>query len=166
MRRRLLASAVVLSLAAAAADAEPVTDPAVRAEIEQIISQMNHDLDAENYEDYIAVWDAAATFDATGMDTIAGAEGVMAYLRTNQELGYITGKRHAVTNLSLTREGDVVRATYYLAVYERTQLPALIATAVITDDFAEIDGDWKIVRHVTSIDPAMFNAMAAMQQQD
>ena len=163
MRTLFLATAAALCLATAA-KAEPVTDPAIRTEIEQIIARMNHDLDAENYEDYIAVWDDAATFDATGQEQIVGADGVLAYLRTNQELGYITGKRHAVTNLSLTHEGDVVRASYYLAVYERAQLPALIATAVITDDFARVDGDWRIVRHDTSIDPAMFNAMAAMQQ--
>jgi 3-phenylpropionate/cinnamic acid dioxygenase small subunit len=169
MRRLRLASVFVLALATATAPltaaAEPVTDPAIRAGIEEIVARMNQDLDAEDYEAYIAVWDAGATFEATGQETITGADGVLGYLRKNQELGYITGKRHAVTNLSLRHEGDIVRATYYLAVYEREQVPALIATAVITDDFAQVDGEWRIVRHVTSIDPAMFNAMAAMQRE-
>lgn len=162
MRRLLLASTLALAVATAAS-AEPVTDPVVRAEIEEIVARMNQDLDAEDYAAYMTAWDEGATFEVTGQPVIEGAAGVLEYLKTNQALGYITGKRHAVTNLSIRQEGGVVRATYYLAVYEREQLPALIATAVITDDFAEVDGAWRIVRHVTAIDPAMFNAMAGAQ---
>lgn len=160
MRYTLFAALAALSLALPL-QAGPVTDPTVRAAIEQIVNQMNQDIDAENYDQYLSVWDAGAVFEVTGSDPMAGVEGIRTYLETNQALGYITGKRHAVTNLSLTEEGDLVRATYYLAVYERTAMPALIATAVITDDFRREGEGWRIVRHVTAIDPAMFNAMAA-----
>lgn len=142
------------------ARAEPVTDPAIRVAIEQLLAQMNQNLDAEDYNAYVSDWAADAVFESGISAPTTGVDAVMAYLRQNQEAGFITGKRHFTSNLTLEHVGDNVLASYYLAVFEREVAPALIATAFITDEFAMIDGAWRIVHHVTAIDPAMMNAMS------
>lgn len=140
--------------------AEPVSDPAIRVAIEQLLAQMNQNLDAEDYDAYVSVWAEDAVFESGVSAPTTGVDAVMAYLRQNQEAGFITGKRHFTSNLTLEHMGDNVLASYYLAVFEREVAPALIATALITDEFAMIDGAWRIVHHVNAIDPAMMNAMS------
>ena len=36
--------------------AQPVTDPAIHADIEQLLAAMNQALDAEDYDAYVTVW--------------------------------------------------------------------------------------------------------------
>jgi ketosteroid isomerase-like protein len=146
-------------------EAQPVTDPVIRADIEQLLAAMNQALDAEDYDAYVAVWAEDAIFESRVSDPVTGRDAVMACLRQNQEAGFITGKRHFISNPTLEEAGDNVLATYYLAVFERRIAPALIATALITDEFTQTDEGWRIVHHVTSIDPAMMNAMNSRNSQ-
>ncbi len=154
---RLVLIAAALAALPLAAVADP--DPATRVEIEQILAQMNQDLDAEEYDAYVSVWADDAVFETGISEPVIGVDAVMDYLRQNQAAGFITGKRHFISNLTLEHAGGNVIASYYLAVFEREVAPALVATAFITDEFAVVDGEWRIVHHVTSIDPAMMNAM-------
>ena len=143
--------------------AEPMNDPAIRAQIADILARMNQNLDAEDYEAYISVWTEDAIYDPHLSPATTGVDAIKEFLRRNNEAGFITGKRHSISNLTLDRLGNNVLASFYLSVFERVEAPRLIATAFITDEFALIDGAWKIVRHVTRIDPGMTKAMKPNQ---
>jgi ketosteroid isomerase-like protein len=152
----LLASAMVLAPMAQAQSAIPVED---QLAIHDTIARMNQLIDAEDYETYVNLWAEDATFDSGFTPESVGREPILEYLRAGQAAGAITGKRHVATNIVLDTEDDRIIATYYLSVMERQTMPALVATAFITDEFEERDGRWMVVRHVTSVDPALMNAM-------
>lgn len=154
----LLALAAAPSLALAQAAPIPVED---RLAIEEIVARMNHLIDAEDYDAYLEIYAENAVFDSGFAEPTTGRAPIRAFLDANNASGFIVGKRHAVTNLILDREGDRIVATYYLTVLEREETPGVVATAVIRDEFEERDGAWLVVRHVTRVDPALMNATGA-----
>ena len=64
-----------------------------------------------------------------------------------------------MSNLMMLQSGDRVIAQYYLSVFEREQTPAVVATAFIVDEFEQQDGEWRVVRHVITVAPAIFNTL-------
>src|SRR3712207_5387020 len=74
-----------------------------------------------------------------------------------------TLKRHITTNHLIDDDGDAATVRSLLVVCEGEALPAVGATADITDVLRKVDGAWKVARHHVVIDPAMRNAMSQAQ---
>lgn len=70
-----------------------------------------------------------------------------------------TLKRHLALNHRFSQEGEHIRVDYLLLVVEGELLPNVIATAQVQDIFTLEDGEWKILKHLVTIDPAMFNLL-------
>jgi len=160
-RLRATFLAIVLTLLAlpTLANAQESIAPADYITIQNTISRMNYLIDQEDYQTYLTLWAEDATFNSGFAPETTGRAAILDFLETMQAQGAITGKRHVASNLVLSADGEQIVVTYYLTVLERETLPALVATAFITDVFEQRDGEWLIVRHVTSVDPAVMNAM-------
>lgn len=70
-----------------------------------------------------------------------------------------TLKRHFALNHRFSEEGENVNVDYLLLVVEAEILPNVIATAQVQDFFTLEKGEWKILKHLVNIDPAMFNLL-------
>lgn len=138
---------------------EEQLSPETRLEIADILARMNSAIDREDYDEYITYFADTFTFDSGFGEPMSDEASLLEFLRQNQASGFIVGKRHVMSNLIFTESGDRVVAEYYLSVFERETTPMLVATAVIVDEFEQIDGEWCVVRHVTRVDPALFNVM-------
>ncbi len=90
---------------------------------------------------------------------VQGIEALRGFLEASE--GGTSGKRHVATNVVLDPMDEGVRATSYLTVIEREDIPAVVATAVITDELVRAGGSWKVRRHEVRIDPGMMKAFAA-----
>lgn len=122
-----------------------------------IIARMNQAVDLEDYALYASFYAADGVIDSGFGDPVEGHEAIVASLE--QSAPFITNKRHAAANVVLTGSGDEATAVYYLIVFERVAGLTLAGTAVITDTFARRDGDWRVTRHQTRMDPATLASM-------
>lgn len=125
--------------------------------ISSIIARMNHAVDLADYPLYASFYAADGVIDSGFGPPVAGREAIVASLV--QSAPFITGKRHAASNIVISGEGDQAVAVYYLIVFERLKGLTLAGTAVITDTFARSPDGWQVVRHQTRIDPATIAAM-------
>ena len=72
-----------------------------------------------------------------------------------------TLKRHISTNHIVEGDGEQATVRSMLLVVEGETLPAVGATADITDELIKQDGQWRVARHHVAIDASMRTAMAA-----
>lgn len=131
----------------------------VQLEIADILARMNFAIDREDYDEYLTFFAKDFVFDSGFGEPMTDEASVRAFLEENQASGFIVGKRHVMSNLMMVQSGNRVFAQYYLSVFEREQTPAVVATAFIVDEFEQQDGEWRVVRHVTTVDPAIFNTL-------
>jgi hypothetical protein len=76
-----------------------------------------------------------------------------------------TLKRHFALNHQFSKAGNDIHVDYLLLVVEGEQLPGVLASAQIHDEFIRIENEWKLKKHLINIDPAMFNLMKQWQEQ-
>jgi ketosteroid isomerase-like protein len=125
--------------------------------IASIIARMNHAVDLEDYALYASFYTADGVIDSGFGPPVEGREAITASL--TQSAPFITGKRHAATNIVLNGQGDMATAVYYLIVFERVEGLTIAGTAHITDTFARTPEGWQVTRHETRMDPATLTAM-------
>ena len=58
-------------------------------------------------------------------------------------------------------EGDIVNVHYLLVVIVGETMPGVVAMIRIRDTFRKGHGVWLVVRHIVTIDPAMWNALSS-----
>lgn len=126
--------------------------------IRQIVTRLNHAVDAGDYRVYATFFSHDAIFD-TAFGQAVGPEAITAALEKSRP--YISGKRHVAANILISGEGTTATATSYLIVYEATTGLQLVGTAVNVDTLEKRDGDWVVVRHKMELDPATLAAMQA-----
>ncbi|MFQ6549256.1 nuclear transport factor 2 family protein [Aestuariibius sp. 2305UL40-4] len=127
--------------------------------IQALIAGMNRAVDNVDNDAYLDFYADEFVFDPGFGEQYTSRDGIRTFLEENQASGFIVGKRHVATNLMMEQQGDRIVSTYYLTVLEREQAPAVVSTALITDEFADVGDEWKVVRHVTSVDPGIFTTM-------
>ncbi|WP_042892034.1 nuclear transport factor 2 family protein, partial [Anaplasma marginale] len=115
--------------------------------------------DREDYNEYLTYFARNFNFDPGFGEPMSDRTSVRGFLEQNQKSGFIVGKRHVMSNLMMSRSGNRIIAQYYLSVFEREKAPAIVATAFIVDEFERENGEWRVVRHITAVDPALFNVM-------
>lgn len=125
----------------------PADDLAAR----QVISRLNHALDAEDYSAYGSFFADDGVFESDFGDAI-GPEQVAAALQQVQP--FISNRRHVAANHVINRKGKQLVATTYLIVYERVAALQYVGSALNTDTLEMRDGEWKVVRHASTLDPA------------
>ncbi len=118
-----------------------------------LIARMNQLLDDEDYEGYLDCYAEDAAFDPGLAPAVTGKAAILAFLREGQASGFITGKRHVPSNIVLSRTGSMITARFYLTVFERSEAPAVVATAVIVDTFERRGDRWRATSHATRVDP-------------
>lgn len=69
-------------------------------------------------------------------------------------------KRHVGSGHIFSEKGDHVVVKSLLTVFEGDKAPAVVATADIHDELVREGDDWKIARHVVTMDPGTRAAMA------
>lgn len=125
--------------------------------IAAIIARMNHAVDLADYPLYASFYSADGVIDSGFGPPVEGREAIVGSLV--QSAPFITGKRHAATNIVIHGAGDTAVAVYYLLVFERVEDLTIAGTAVITDTFTRSPEGWQVVRHETRMDPATLKAM-------
>lgn len=130
-----------------------------RLTVHEILSRLDHAVDAGDWDTYVSFFDEAGVLDSGWTAPVEGRDAIRAWLAANE--GNTSGKRHVVSNVVLDEDGDVIRATSYLTVIEREDIPRVVATALITDDFVRQGERWVVLRHVVRVDPGMMKAFAA-----
>jgi len=76
-----------------------------------------------------------------------------------------TLKRHFAMNYMFKKVGNEIHVDYLLMVVEGEQLPGVMATGQIHDEFVKVGEVWKLKKHQINIDPAMFNLMKQWEEQ-
>lgn len=139
----------------------PSASPAVADQfaIIDLISRMNHCVDANDYEAYALFYAEDGVIDSGFGPPTVGRDAIVASL--NQSAPFITNKRHVASNVVINGMGQSATAVYYLTVLERQTGLTIAGTALITDDFHRGSNGWLVVRHTTRMDPATVQAMSA-----
>ena len=132
-----------------------------KLQIHEVLARMDHAVDAGAWDVYVSNFTEDGVLESGWTPPVQGRDAIRRWLVEN-EAG-TSGKRHVATNVTLDPLDDGVRATSYLTVIEREDIPKVVATAVIIDDLSQVDGAWKVRRHEVRIDPGMMKAMAAAQ---
>ncbi|MDX2237106.1 MAG: nuclear transport factor 2 family protein [Hyphomonadaceae bacterium] len=149
----------------AGAYAHPTRAQAVRADdalaIVDVIARMNGAIDTNDYPLYASHYTTDGVIDSGFGPPVSGHAAIIASLEASAP--FITNKRHAAANIVLSRQGRDIVATYYLTVFERASSVSVAGTALIVDEFRNVDGVWRVVRHTTRMDPATIAAMMASQ---
>lgn len=133
-----------------------------RLDIVELINRYNTLADERDVEGTLACYtdDGQITGD---FSTGEGKEAMRADLPAIFEAEG-TLKRHLAVNHQLSGEDESAEAKYVLAVLEGESIPSVGATAIVTDELQKVEGEWLVRRHNVDIDPAMFAAMAQMEQ--
>ncbi|WP_161793806.1 nuclear transport factor 2 family protein [Jannaschia aquimarina] len=126
--------------------------------VRQVVLRLNHALDAADYDLYGSFFAPEAEF-VTGFGTSTGPEGIAEAMR--QSSGFTQGKRHVSANLVISGEGDRAVVTSYQVVFERVEGLTYAGSAFNVDTLERRDGEWLVVRHDSTLDPAT----AAMVQE-
>ncbi|MGL4238262.1 nuclear transport factor 2 family protein [Tabrizicola sp.] len=117
----------------------------------QVIARLNHALDAADYPLYASFFAEDGVFESDFGDAV-GPEQVAAALE--QVRPFITNRRHVAANHVINRDGDQLVVTTYLIVFERVAALEYVGSAVNVDTLEQRDGQWKVVRHASTLDPA------------
>lgn len=164
----------VLACAPAAAEIAAIANPrdyltaknnltvANELDIRQVIARLNHALDQADYELYSSFFTADAVFD-TAFGQATGPEEIAAALEASRP--FITNKRHVAANLVISGSGQQAMVTSYLIVFERAESLTYVGSAINVDTLVKRNGQWKVVRHETELDPATIEAMQAVMSQ-
>lgn len=137
-------------------------DVADRLMIHELLARLDHAVDAQDWDGYLAHFDADAVMEPGFAPPSRGLAEIRAFLLASE--ANTSGKRHVASNVYVDGAGDEAVAHSYLTVLERQDIPRVVATALIVDTLRRREGRWKITRHQVSVDPGMFKAYAAMQK--
>lgn len=130
--------------------------------IRQVIARLNHALDAADYELYGSFFSEDGVFES-GFGDAVGPEQVAAALE--QVRPFIINKRHVAGNFVISGEGDDAVVTTYLIVFERETGLEYVGSAINVDTMRRIDGEWMVVRHASTLDPATERYIQEQMQQ-
>ncbi len=119
--------------------------------VRQVVLRLNHALDAQDFELYGSFFAPEAEF-VTGFGTSTGPEGIAEAMA--QSSGFTSGKRHVSANLVISGEGDRAVVTSYQVVFERVEGLTYAGSAFNIDTLERRDGEWLVVRHDSTLDPA------------
>lgn len=124
--------------------------------LEQVVTRLNHALDAADYRLYASFFAEDAEF-ISGFGIARGREQITAALE--QSRPFITGKRHVTANTLFSGTAGTATLTSYIIVFERERSVSYVGSAINTDTFMKRDGEWQLVRHDSKLDPSTERAM-------
>lgn len=127
----------------------------------ELLARLDHAVDAQRWDEYLGYFTPDARMEPGFAPAVEGLDGIRGFLVATE--GGTRGKRHIATNVVLDDLGDTVRATSYLLVVEREEIPKVVATARIVDTLVKRGGTFKVLRHQVEVDPGMFKAFQAVQ---
>jgi ketosteroid isomerase-like protein len=130
-----------------------------RLAILEVIARYNRLADDRDVEGTVALYTDDGYIDGD-FSTGRGPDGLRADLPGIFAMEG-TLKRHISVNHVLDGDGETATVRSLLLVVEGETLPAVGATADITDELRKQDGGWRVARHHVAIDPAMRNALAS-----
>lgn len=133
-----------------------------RIELHELIARLDHAVDAQDWDTYLAHFDPDATMDPGFAPPVQGHEAIRAFLVASE--GGTRGKRHIASNVFTDGHGSEAVVTSYLVVVEREDIPKVVATARIVDVVVKRGSAWKVMKHQVSVDPGMFKAFAAQSR--
>jgi uncharacterized protein (TIGR02246 family) len=128
----------------------------------QVISRLNHALDAADYKAYGELYASDGVFvsgfgNAVGPAEVAVAMGKVA--------PFITNKRHVAANHIITKSGDELVVTTYLIVFERQTELKYVGSAINVDTLKKVDGRWLVAKHDSTLDPATAAYIQSLMKQ-
>jgi len=132
-----------------------------RLAILDVVARYNRFADERDVEGTVGLYTEDGFIDGD-FSTRRGHDGLRADLPGIFEMEG-TLKRHVTVNHIIEGDGDAATVRSMLVVVEGETVPAVGATADITDELRKVDGGWKLARHHVSIDPAMRNAIVEAQ---
>lgn len=144
-------------------NAEYGLTPEDDAAIRQVITRLNHAIDADDYRTYASHYAEDGVF-SSGFGDATGPKEVEESLKTVS--AFITGKRHVAAELLISGQGDQAVVTSYLIVFERRSAVAYAGSAVNVDTLRRRNGRWQVVRHESTFDPATAAAMQTLMQKE
>ena len=127
--------------------------------IRQVISRLNHALDAADYDIYGSFFAKDGVF-VSGFGDAVGPKAVATALV--QVAPLIANKRHVAANLVISGHRKRAVVTSYLVVFERASGLHFVGSAVNVDTLERRGGAWKVVRHDSTLDPATQKAINAV----
>ncbi|MCF6446040.1 nuclear transport factor 2 family protein [Nereida sp. MMG025] len=130
--------------------------------IRQVIARLNHALDAADYDLYASFFAEDGVFESGFGDAIGPAQVAAAL---DQVRPFIINKRHVAGNFVISGEGDDAVVTTYLIVFEREAGLEYVGSAINVDTMRRIDGEWMVVRHASTLDPATERYIQEQMQQ-
>jgi uncharacterized protein (TIGR02246 family) len=173
MKNRITASILAMSIGMALvpavhAESEPYYTAEYKLSAEddlaarQLIARLNHSLDAADYKTYGGLFAPDGVFvsgfgDAVGPEQVAAAMAKVA--------PFITNKRHVAANHVLSGGEDQIVVTTYLIVFERVAEMKFVGSALNVDTLKKVDGQWRVARHESTLDPATADYIQSLMKQ-
>lgn len=129
--------------------------------VHDLLARLDHAVDAQDWDAYLRHFAEDATMDPGFAPPVSGVAAIRGFLVATE--GNTRGKRHVATNVVVDEEVSGLHARSYLTVFEREDIPKVVATAVVEDHLVKRGGRWLVARHVVRVDPGMFKAYQAAQ---
>jgi len=128
-----------------------------RLALHELVAPRGMHVDAARWGAYGSLFTEDGVMVAGWGDPVQGRGALRAWLVENE--GNTSGKRHVGSNVVVEATATGARAVHYLTVLEREELPGVVATALITQDFVKTAEGWRVERHEVAVDPGMFKAL-------
>ena len=134
-----------------------------RLDIHETLARLDHAVDASDWDTYLSYFAEGARMDPGFAPAVSGLPEIREFLIAAE--GNTKGKRHVASNIIIDGDDTEAKATSYLTVIEREDIPTIVATAVIEDTLVKQDAGWRVTAHVVRVDPGMFKAFEAQPAQ-
>jgi hypothetical protein len=122
-----------------------------RIEILELLSRHQIYIDLKEAERYASVYAPDGRYESP-FASARGTEELVAMSRRLLESGFTRNKRHLNGPVMIDIDGDRGTALSYWWVADYTDKPAVFATGTYRDELRKIDGQWKIVHRVQTVD--------------
>lgn len=122
-----------------------------KLEIQELAVRYALAMDAEDVYSWLETW----TDDGTWLGGLGEYIGKSSLKELFYELGdRIKDKRHVMSNFIITGDGNSASMKCYMAIFDRINFPALIATGVYTDTLKRVNGRFKFLHRHVKLDPS------------
>jgi hypothetical protein len=141
----------VIPLAACAVARAAADTTADRLEIIELLNRHQIYIDLRDAEGYASVYAEDGSYESP-FASARGTKGLIAMSTRLHQAGFTAGKRHFTGPMMIDIKGDRATALSYWWVAEAGATPRVYATGTYRDELRKINGHWKIVSRVQTVD--------------
>lgn len=124
-----------------------------RAEIIELLSRHQIYIDLKDADSYASLYAEDGSYESP-FGATKGTKAITEMFLGLQTSGFTTGKRHMIGPIMVDIDGNEATALSYYWVAETYAAPGVYATGTYRDRLKKIDGRWKIIHRIQTLDPS------------